>query len=944
MKAKKLLTLLMASMIGASWVPAIHGQILHTERIDQSITSGVKLVSEAILTDAGWQDINILKVNLGNKDIEIRPIESNKLGERQTISQMVDNVGAVAGVNADFFDMQASYAPSFGVVIEDGQIKHSYNYKYTNLGPKKHMATFLLDENNNPFLNYYGISLEVLVEDAKAFDVTTYNTLTGSLSRPIIVDSRYYKDNTEIINKYRAEGVYTVLVEDGKVIYCSRQDEIVSIPEGTEAIILSAKDAALYYPLLAIGSNVQVKEAIVLNEKVTNAVEEMQMGIGGGGLIMQDGKPYTGSAHKVSADSKQPRTILATTNTAQEVLLITIDGRNGTLGASHKDLPEILSKYNVKDAMYLDGGGSTTLVARNEGEEKATVQNRPSEGKERKVTNGIGVFSTAPEGTLNKLYIKSSNDRTFVGEGVSFKVSGVDERDNPVAIEENQLKLSTTGVTGTWQGMTFYPESEGKGLVVAEVNGVEVATEIKVTSGPVGLYIEPANLQMNENSQSKVQIYGVDKEGYKIPVTSEKVEWTSNRNTVKANGNSVNSGSKEIAVLTAKYKNAVGTIGVTVGDAVVPVESFEENIGKWSGDTTTVRGKVEPSKEVKYHGEQSLKMTYTFDKDTNKQVAYTIFEKPIEIPSESKSINMWVYAKGQNDTLKLQLQDSAGKTYYLKVTDSLKYDGWKYQNVVIPEEVQLPAKVSKLYVTSNSNTARRENAVYIDHLSITRGDKTKAGIQVRDDYRYDPMYKETLSVGTGNDYIINVTGATHLNSMKLSNQEIETLSKKLGSEANVVIQAAKNNVETNFGKSTYTYSNQYEEADYKDTKVLFLGTDSGSIRKTNPVQWTQMKQSIEKTNANHIIMVMSKNPLTQFEDAREGKALHDYLAKVKKETGKNIFVVYSGGTEKEVRIEDGIRYIRVNGLSTVTDNPKDGAYLKFKVHEGSIYYTFEPMM
>lgn len=944
MKAKKLMTLIMASMIGASCVPVIYGQVLHTERIDQSITSGVKLVSEAILTDIGWQDINILKINLGNENVEIRPIESNNLGEKQTISQMVDNVGAVAGVNADFFDMQASYAPSFGAVIEEGQIKHGYNYKYTNLGPNKNMATFLLDENNNPFMNYYGISLEVLIENKKAFDVTTYNTLTGSLSRPIIVDSRYYKDNTAIVNKYKAQGVYTVLIEEGKITYCSRQDEVVSIPEGSEAIILSAKDAATYYPMLTIGSNIQVKEAIVLNEKVTNAVEEIKMGIGGGGLIMKDGKPYTGAAHKVSADSKQPRTILATTNTPQEILLITIDGRNGTLGASHKDLPEILSKYNVKDAMYLDGGGSTTLVARNEGEEKVTVQNKPSEGKERKVTNGVGVFSTAPKGTLNQLYIKTSNDRTFVGEGIAFKVTGVDEYDNPVALDEAEIKLSVTGVTGTWQGMTFYPESEGKGVVVAEVNGVEIATEIQVTNSPVGLYIEPANLQMNENSQSKVQIYGVDKDGYKIPLTPEKVEWTSNGNSVNANGNSINSGAKEIAVLTAKYKNAVGTVGVTVGEAVVPIQSFEEIVGKWGGDTATVKGKVEPSKEIKYHGQQSLKITYTFDKDTNKQAAYAVFDQPIEVPSESKSLNMWVYAKGQNDTLRLQLQDANGKTYYLKVTDSLQYDGWKYQTVAIPEEVQLPAKVSKIYVTSNNNTAKRENAVYIDHLSITRGEKTKEGIQVRDDYRYDPMYKETLSAAQGNDYTINVTGATQTNSMKLSNQEIATLSKQVGSEANIVIQAAKDNVEANFGKSTYTYSNQYQEVDYKDTKVLFLGTDSGSIRKTNPVQWTQMKQSVENTNAKNIIMVMSKNPLTQFEDAREGKTLHNYLAKIKKETGKNIFVVYSGGTEKEVFIEDSIRYIRVNGLSTVTDDPKDAEYLKFKVHEGSIYYTFEPMM
>lgn len=145
-------------------------------------------------------------------------------------------------------------------------------------------------------------------------------------------------------------------------------------------------------------------------------------------------------------------------------------------------------------------------------------------------------------------------------------------------------------------------------------------------------------------------------------------------------------------------------------------------------------------------------------------------------------------------------------------------------------------------------------------------------------------------------------------------------------------------------KPSLAYNNGYQSQDYQDTKVLFLGTDNGGLRKTGASQWTQMKQSLEGTSAKNIIMVMGKNPLTQFDDAREGKALHDYLKELRETTGKNIFVVYAGGLEKEVRLEDGIRYIRVNGLAVPSDNPKDGEYLKFKMHEGTIYYTFEKMM
>ena len=86
---------------------------------------------------------------------------------------------------------------------------------------------------------------------------------------------------------------------------------------------------------------------------------------------------------------------------------------------------------------------------------------------------------------------------------------------------------------------------------------------------------------------------------------------------------------------------------------------------------------------------------------------------------------------------------------------------------------------------------------------------------------------------------------------------------------------------------------------------------------------------------------MSKNPLTQFNDALEGQALHEYLKSYKENTGKNIFVVTPGGSENEVRIEAGIRYITTHGMNVITDQYKEGSFLKFKVDGDKIYYTFE---
>lgn len=49
--------------------------------------------------------------------------------------------------------------------------------------------------------------------------------------------------------------------------------------------------------------------------------------------------------------------------------------------------------FGAASAVNLDGGGSSTLVARRSGEPAVTVRNHPSGGAERPVPNGIGVFS-----------------------------------------------------------------------------------------------------------------------------------------------------------------------------------------------------------------------------------------------------------------------------------------------------------------------------------------------------------------------------------------------------------------------------------------------------------------------------------------------------------------------------------------------------------------------
>lgn len=95
-------------------------------------------------------------------------------------------------------------------------------------------------------------------------------------------------------------------------------------------------------------------------------------------------------------DNRHPRTAAALT-ADNKLILLTVDGRNAKAhGMNLHELAFLLRVMGMKDALNLDGGGSTTLYIQGEGD--SGVVNYPSDNKafdhggERKVANAILVY------------------------------------------------------------------------------------------------------------------------------------------------------------------------------------------------------------------------------------------------------------------------------------------------------------------------------------------------------------------------------------------------------------------------------------------------------------------------------------------------------------------------------------------------------------------------
>ena len=113
-----------------------------------------------------------------------------------------------------------------------------------------------------------------------------------------------------------------------------------------------------------------------------------QFAVGGSEVLLRSGDVLATDDVEL-----HPRTAVGIDHQTGHVLLVVVDGRSeSSSGATLVELAELLQAEGADVALNLDGGGSSTMVARDPLGELA-VLNAPSDGRSRQVPNGIAVLS-----------------------------------------------------------------------------------------------------------------------------------------------------------------------------------------------------------------------------------------------------------------------------------------------------------------------------------------------------------------------------------------------------------------------------------------------------------------------------------------------------------------------------------------------------------------------
>ena len=320
-----------------------------------------------------WQDdmsglpVRIYALTLApDSRYELRPFSgAGAVNGRGRLAKAVAANGARAAVNACYFDTD-------GWVI--GNCKWDGSFFGVDDTPR---SAFVVDKEGKASiqkdLSYLGT---VSLPDGRTLTIKGLNR--QRITDDLVLFNRNYAGSTRT-NEHGRE----VRVSKGRATEVSAKG---NMRLDHDSLVLSGHGANAD-ALAHIRRGDRVAIAQTLGSRLA---DEARLVVGGGPLLVEKGVVNVRSREESMASDiaygRAPRTGVGV-KADGTVLLMVVDGRSQySAGMSLKEFATYLKRFGAVSAVNLDGGGSSEMVL------DGKIMNRPSDGSERPVSIGLGIF------------------------------------------------------------------------------------------------------------------------------------------------------------------------------------------------------------------------------------------------------------------------------------------------------------------------------------------------------------------------------------------------------------------------------------------------------------------------------------------------------------------------------------------------------------------------
>ena len=277
---------------------------------------------------------------------------------------------AVAGVNGDFFDIGRTGAP-LGLGLARGQKLRRGRDSGWN-------AAFYVDRNGVPQIGE--LPMRAKVRNHPRMRVTSMNSPYVAANSIGVYTKHWGKTSGYSMTEGQRKRVRAVWVRKGRVYKVRKvlkQDK--KIPG---VLLVGRGDGAKQLKKFKKGRKVRVRTWLQGRPK---------MAITGNRFLVDDGVIKV-----VDNREMHPRTAVGIDRDTGQILLLVVDGRQSdSRGYTMVELANLMIDLGADEALNLDGGGSSTMVARDVTGANQ-VLNDPSDGFQRWVANGLEVTYSPP--------------------------------------------------------------------------------------------------------------------------------------------------------------------------------------------------------------------------------------------------------------------------------------------------------------------------------------------------------------------------------------------------------------------------------------------------------------------------------------------------------------------------------------------------------------------
>ena len=868
-KIKKVLaTALICSFALSHPVYAVDYSTIYDLTNNVKISSGITYEGIKKLTTLGWMNINVVRASLTDEYTQTKPLYNvNGVSSGATLSTMMQQSGAIAGINGDFFIMESPVQP-YGPIISNGEIINSPLHNYDKY------PTISLDKNGGVDISVWNPVINVKSSSGKVTNIAYINK-GASVKYNTVILNKYYGQKS--IGNSIKQDIVEIVVKNNKVVEIRDNMSPTTIPEDGYIIACASNKKN------EVKNSFKVGETVDLNFIFDFDINNLQWAVGGVNYLVKNGVI---NEYHDGVLGRHPRTAVGFNKDNTEIIFVTIDGRNKNyIGATQTELAKIMMELGAYNVINLDGGGSTTMGVDFLQNGNIEVVNFPSDGKQRPIVTGLGVFNTAPESdVVDTIELTPEHDKIFNNTEVALNVKGFNKYYSQIDISDETIEYEFDTSRGKIVDNKFIPSVPGVTEITAKIGDIESTTQITVLDKPVTLSFEQDLLVLEAGEQYEFKnILGVDKNGDSAYISPNNITWQY-RNSV---------GRVENGVFTANNVNNTGAVTAVCGDAVKHITvkvgyraqtifSFEEkdleNIN-FSTYPENSKGGIELSSNIYKDKNTSIKLSYDFTNMTDQSIAFLNFGKNSEglvIKGKPQAIGMWVYGDESTHWLRTRVKDAKGTIHKIDFAEEVDWNGWKWVTAKLPSDIAYPVTVQSVYIAEINETKKDTGAIYIDNLRALFEPNDK-NLNLRE----ESIFSDELKVTSVKDfdYKLNLVNGT--------------------------IKTEKKN-----------------ETKLEAPIALSINIKNGAINYEDTKLWDSIK-ALTSYNGKNILISLNYD-LSKITDARDREVIDTILEEAAK--SNNIFVV-NKDNEEETTIINGIRYIQYDDSFELYVN-KDGVFYK----------------